>query len=449
MNPGTLQLSAAVLPEDATDASITWSVDNEDVAMLNQAGLLTAINNGTVIVSATARDGFGGEGILEIIISNQIIDVADLAELKAKDPSDMNAVYRITGEVVLTYQQSFRNKKYVQDAGGGVLIDDNPGAITTTYSIGDGITGLMGTLEDYSGLLEFHPVSDPGAATTSGNPIVPVVVTPAELKSDLDTYESRVVILESIKFTDADGSLSFGNGKNYDITDGSDTIVCRTEFYDTSLKGTTIPDSADVTGIVIEYQGTAEVAPRSLEDVVNLAPYEQSSDASISDLLVNGVSVAGFTPAQITYNVELEAGTTEIPVVSAVTNNDKAVVTVTDATNLGGTEAERTSTVLITAEDGVTTKTYVVIFSLSVGIDDQFNQVAEIYPVPAQSTLYLKNVGSVNEVRVIDITGSVLKIRELSGENAIELDVSGLNSGVFFLKLTNGESSKIIRFVKE
>ena len=87
----------------------------------------------------------------------------------------------------------------------------------------------------------------------------------------------------------------------------------------------------------------------------------------------------------------LDAGTTEIPVVSAVTNDDNAVVTVTDATNLAGTEAERTSTVLITAEDGVTTKTYVVIFSLSVGIDDKLIEgFIEIYPVPAHSTLYLK-----------------------------------------------------------
>ncbi len=446
---GTLQLSAEVLPVDASDDSIIWSVNNEAMASIDQTGLLTAISNGTVIVSATAWDGFGGEGVLEITISNQIIDVADLAALKAKDPADQNAVYRITGEVVLTYQQSFRNKKYVQDAGGGVLIDDSPGAITTTYSVGDGITGLTGTLEDYSGLLEFHPVSDPGAATSNGNPIVPVVVTPAELKSDLDTYESRVVPLESIEFTDADGSLSFGNGKNYDITDGPDTIVCRTEFYDTSLKGTTIPDSADLTGIVIEYQGAVEVAPRSLEDVVNLAPYEKSSDASIIDLLVNGVSVAGFTPAQINYNVELDAGTTEIPVVTVVTNHDSAVVSVTDATNLSGTEAERTTTVLITAEDGVTTKTYVVVFSLSVGIGDLVNQHLDIYPVPAQNHLFLRSVGSVEEVRVIDFTGSVLKTWKFSGENSIDLDISDLHSGVFLLKLTTGESSRVIRFVKE
>lgn len=419
------------------------------MASIDQTGLVTAISNGTVVVKAVANDGFGGEGTFEVVISNQLTEVADLAELRAKDPADKTTVYKVKGEVVITFQQSFRNKKFVQDAGGGIMIDDSPGAITTTYAPGDGITGIMGTIEEYNGMLQFHPVSDPGAATTVGNSVTGQVITPAELKTNFETYESKVVTLENVTFNDADGALQFANGTDYNITDGAETVICRVEFYNTSLTGSIIPDSANVTGIAIEYKGTIELSPRNLEDVENLAPAVLSSDASISDLLVSGTTVAGFTPAQITYNVTLDAGTTAVPVVTAVTNDANAVVTVTDATNLAGTEAERTSTVLITAEDGVTTKTYVVIFALSVGIDEMTEGLIEVYPVPANNSLHLTNVGSIEEVRVVDITGSILKIWELFGENSVELDVSELNSGVFFLNLSNSESSRVIRFIKE
>lgn len=448
-NGGSLQLLAEVLPADASDPTITWSVDDTIIGTVDQTGLLTAINSGTVLVTATANDGFGGVGRLEVVISNQFTEVADLSELKTMDVNDESTVYKITGEVVLTFQQSYRNKKYVQDAGAGVGIDDNPGNITTVYDVGDGITGLMGTIEEYNGFLQFHPVADPGAASSSGNLITPIVVTPAELNANHDTYESMVVMAESVTFNDADGTTVFENGSNYDFTDGADTAVCRVDFYGTTLTGTVIPDSAHITGIVLEYNGTAQVSPRHSEDVEELVAFVPSSDASISDLLVDSVSVAGFTPAQITYNVELEAGTAVVPVVTVVTNDENAVVTVTDATDLGGTEAERTTTVLITAEDGVTTKTYQVIFTVAVGIADQTSVAIEIYPVPARNILHLQNVESIHELRIVSITGSVIDIYKLSGENSTELHISHLESGLYFLKMSGDTSTQIIRFIKE
>ncbi len=447
-NGGSLQMEAVVLPADASDSKYTWSVSDENIATINGSGMLSAVNIGVVTVTATAADGFGGMGSLDVTISNQYTEVADLTALKALDPSDKMTVYKIVGEVVLTYSQSYRNIKFVQDAAGGVKVDDNPGNISTAYNLGDGITGVMGTIEEYNGMLQFHPVADPGAASTTGNEIVPLVLTPAELIADHDLYESRVAVLESVNYLDADGALTFENGKNYDLTDAIDTLACRVDFYDTDLTGMVIPDSANVTGIVIEYKGTVQLAPRSGADVEELIFYVPSSDASISDLLVDGSSVAGFSPAQLTYYVELPQGTSTVPAVSVVTNNDSAVVTVTDASDLGGTEAERTSTVLITAEDEVTTKTYDVVFTVAVGIAGQSGASFEIYPIPADRSLHVRSLESLSEMRIISITGSTVRVKELSGEKNIQLDISELESGVYFLKLSGDKSTQILRFVK-
>jgi flagellar hook assembly protein FlgD len=54
----TLQLSAEVLPANATDKTVTWSIVNgTGEAMINSTGLVTSINNGTVTAKATANDG--------------------------------------------------------------------------------------------------------------------------------------------------------------------------------------------------------------------------------------------------------------------------------------------------------------------------------------------------------------------------------------------------------
>jgi hypothetical protein len=55
---GTLQMVATVLPEGATDKSVTWSViSGTGTGSINSTGLLTAITDGTVTVRATANDG--------------------------------------------------------------------------------------------------------------------------------------------------------------------------------------------------------------------------------------------------------------------------------------------------------------------------------------------------------------------------------------------------------
>lgn len=65
----TLQMSADVLPADAMETSVTWSViQMTGMAAIDQTGLLTGIGAGTVTVRATANDGSGvyGEKVITI-----------------------------------------------------------------------------------------------------------------------------------------------------------------------------------------------------------------------------------------------------------------------------------------------------------------------------------------------------------------------------------------------
>jgi hypothetical protein len=121
-------------------------------------------------VSATL---YGSPGSANMCVEEQLpTDVATIADLRAG--STDGTEYRLTGEAILTYQQSFRGQKFIQDATAGILIDDDGGVITTEYAINDGITNLTGTLSEFGGMLQFVPVEDPGAATSSDNEVTPV-----------------------------------------------------------------------------------------------------------------------------------------------------------------------------------------------------------------------------------------------------------------------------------
>lgn len=53
----TEQLHAVISPSDATNQKVTWKTDNEKVAAVDNTGKVTAIGNGTAVITVTAEDG--------------------------------------------------------------------------------------------------------------------------------------------------------------------------------------------------------------------------------------------------------------------------------------------------------------------------------------------------------------------------------------------------------
>ncbi|MBR6846282.1 MAG: Ig domain-containing protein [Bacteroidaceae bacterium] len=53
----TLQLTATVTPDNATDKSVIWSSSNPSVATVDANGLVTAVSSGRTTITATTADG--------------------------------------------------------------------------------------------------------------------------------------------------------------------------------------------------------------------------------------------------------------------------------------------------------------------------------------------------------------------------------------------------------
>lgn len=61
-----IQLTAIVLPENATDKNIEWTSDNPSIAEVDENGLLTIISQNVTTIHAMATDGSGVEGTCEV-----------------------------------------------------------------------------------------------------------------------------------------------------------------------------------------------------------------------------------------------------------------------------------------------------------------------------------------------------------------------------------------------
>lgn len=191
--------------------------------------------------------------------------VSDLSGVRA---GTEGLYYEVTGEVIISYivTENSRNQKYIQDTSGGILIDDNNGVISTSFNIGDGLTGLKGQLSSFSGVLQLVPTVNVASASSTGVTIAPEEVTAADLFNNGENYESELIKVSNVTFTPPGGT--FSDNTSYDIVDGTTTTTCRVSFGDEDLIGTSIPNgSVAITGLGGDFNGTYQILPRYLSDI--------------------------------------------------------------------------------------------------------------------------------------------------------------------------------------
>jgi hypothetical protein len=86
----------------------------------------------------------------------------------------------------------------------------------------------------------------------------------------------------------------------------------------------------------------------------------------------------------------------------------------------------------------------------TVGVSDvSFEKNVRIYPNPTLNVLNVKSDNDMLDAFITNITGAVVigKLNLEKGMNTV--DVSMLNAGMYFIHLTNGADSAILKFIKQ
>jgi hypothetical protein len=87
-------------------------------------------------------------------------------------------------------------------------------------------------------------------------------------------------------------------------------------------------------------------------------------------------------------------------------------------------------------------------FKAPTGIDEIAYELVQVYPSPAQSTLWIKHsLGVIDMLEVIDISGRV--VMRAANFNSESINVSTLESGVYVIKCTKDGKTHILKFTKE
>ncbi|WP_299901575.1 T9SS type A sorting domain-containing protein [uncultured Aquimarina sp.] len=209
--------------------------------------------------------------------------VANITALIADvNANGLGRFYEITGGSLVTHTDGFNNRRWIQDTDiSGILIYDETDVITTPYAVGDLVTGLKGTTEQSNGILRFIPTEDSGVISSSGNTVTPQIVTITAFNAAPDDYESELIEIENVTFVDGDGIATFATAQNYDLTDGSNTVIKRTDFFSADYIGELIPTSelSSVVGVAGEFNGTAQIYLRDLNDfVLSVDSFDRVSD---------------------------------------------------------------------------------------------------------------------------------------------------------------------------
>ena len=107
---GSRKLNATIDPEDATDKSVSWSVDDDNVALVDSGGLVEATAEGEAVVTVTTVDG-GFTDTADIVV--EAIPVVDLSLLSNEHwPANYifrkSSIYLNIEEITLATDQSAR-----------------------------------------------------------------------------------------------------------------------------------------------------------------------------------------------------------------------------------------------------------------------------------------------------------------------------------------------------
>lgn len=139
----TVQLTAIVLPENATDKSVAWSVSDPEIATVDENGLVTAVAVGTATVTATASSGITAECVVNVIPT----------PVESITLSLDNAIMRLWETVTLTAEVTPADATdptvVWSSSDTGVADVDSEGVVTAT---GTGTATITATAADGSGV---------------------------------------------------------------------------------------------------------------------------------------------------------------------------------------------------------------------------------------------------------------------------------------------------------
>ncbi|MDR4988343.1 MAG: DUF4623 domain-containing protein [Bacteroidales bacterium] len=243
------------------DATIFYSLTSDE-GPWEEYTMPVTVDETTTLYAYAAADDLDDSNVSSATFTfPEVTEVATLAALRDM-PVD-GTIYMYTGEAVIVAMDGFRNRKFIQDETAAILIDDQPGIITTEYDLYDVITNVAGKLNIFNNMVRFQPEANTAAATQN-TPVAPQLFTLDEVTTD---DQAKLIHFENVSFLNISDGQNFSNGTNYTITDGVEEFILRTDFWNVDFIGEPIPHTPlNISGVIVQSHDVLQIVPRFAAD---------------------------------------------------------------------------------------------------------------------------------------------------------------------------------------
>ncbi|MGC5326895.1 cadherin-like beta sandwich domain-containing protein [Brevibacillus sp. SYSU BS000544] len=317
--------SFTVTPTVADGAS-TVQVNGADTTS-GQASTPISLNTGsnTITVRVTAQDGTPKDYTISVKRQSGNADLSDLTvdgtSVAGFDPGTLTYTINVpnaTTSVTVAGTAADANAN-VSVTGGGAL------------NVGDNTVTLKVTAEDTTITMDYTITvrrqssnADLSTLTVDGTSVAGF--DPGTLTYAVTVPNATTLVTVAGTAADANANVSVTGGGALNV--GDNTVTVRVTAEDTSVTN--------------EY---------------TISIHRQSGNTDLSDLTVDGTSVAGFDPGTLTYTINVPNATTSVTVAgTAADANANVSVTGGGALNVG----DNTVTLKVTAEDTTITMDYTI-----------------------------------------------------------------------------------------
>ncbi|MFY0654399.1 MAG: carbohydrate binding domain-containing protein, partial [Cyclobacteriaceae bacterium] len=312
---------------DVPEVTVTTSADGSSTDIIVANGL-----PGTTTINVTSENGADSQ-TYSVSFTVALSDDATLADIK------------VDQETVDGFNTSTLEYEVELPFGTTVV------PVVTAIAASTNTTVEVIATAELPGITTINVTAENGIDSQTYSVSFAVALSPDATLSDIKVGEETVDGFNASTL-DYDVELPFG-------TTDVPVVTALQTFANATVEINAATSLPGITTIDVIAENGVDSQTYSVSLTVALSP-----DATLSDLKVGEETVDSFNAATFEYAIELPFGTTDVPVVTALQTFANATVEVNTATSLPGT-----TTVDVTAENGVDSQTYSVAFTVALSDD--------------------------------------------------------------------------------
>lgn len=147
-------LEAIVLPENATNRSVSWSSSNPAVAVVDKYGVIDAVGRGKAIITVVSRDGTNKKATCEVTVNGEgVNEEVKVSRIRLNAPSKKIAAGKKVKLTAVITPSNASNKALIWRSGDAKIATvDNNGNVAINKKAGGRSVVITATAADGSGV---------------------------------------------------------------------------------------------------------------------------------------------------------------------------------------------------------------------------------------------------------------------------------------------------------